>query len=826
MMKGRTTNNVQSKRSTKNGRKDQKLQKKNSQKRLSEQEKHKDLNANEDSNNLPTVVASDSTTHSDPSEAYETVDVRYLDDVTESKEKDHSVNGSKDDDDDEEEEVKDAREGVNADVWEDASNGALSTGSENESPDVVTENSGEHFEEEKINHLETRIGRLEEELREVASLEISLYSVVPDHSSSAHKLHTPARRLSRIYIHACKHLTREKRARIATNSVSGLVLVARSCGNDVSRLTFWLSNIISLREIISQAFGKSHESNGDAEKKGLQKLLEDWQETETFTTSLEKIEHWVFTRIVESVWWQVFTPYMQSPESNSSEKQGAFSISLWNSAFREALQRLCPVRGAGHECGCLPVLARMVMEKCISRFDVAMFNAILRESEHQIPTDPVSDPILDSNVVPIPAGELSFGSGAQLKNAIGNWSRCLTKMFGMNNKDDDESEGSDSSKAFVLLNEISDLLMLPKDMLMESSIREEICPSINLLLIKRILCNFTPDEFCPDHVPGAVLEELNSADSDGDGKLLLEESFPYAASSVSYTPPSTMDVGEKVSNLTGKMSRNVSMIQRKGYTSDEELEELDSPLTSIVDDSSDFTDSATSNERYKLLRQVWFYNHNNFLELLGCCLEFPLPVLVFEYAEHGAMDEQGGVCSDNRQQQLPWSVRLKITKEVANAVTYLHSAFPRIIVHREIKQTNVFLDKNWTAKLSDFSFSISLPDQVMSGYTDVFSFGILSLVILSGRPAVFAGSFGFSDSIHDYMRVLHEKGELFLELGDEFGGKSMYTFLEMALRCCEKRKEDRPKMIEVAKEIKLIEKSLDVASRKYKDKGGKKVYLA
>ncbi|KAG2244008.1 hypothetical protein Bca52824_094143 [Brassica carinata] len=87
-------------------------------------------------------------------------------------------------------------------------------------------------------------------------------------------------------------------------------------------------------------------------------------------------------------------------------------------------------------------------------------------------------------------------------------------------------------------------------------------------------------------------------------------------------------------------------------------------------------------------------NHNNLLKLLGCCLEFPLPVLVFEYAEHGAMDEQGGVCSDNRQQQLPWSVRLKITKEVANAVTYLHTAFPRIILHREIKPTNVFLDKS------------------------------------------------------------------------------------------------------------------------------------
>ncbi|KAJ4892155.1 nucleolar protein gar2-related [Raphanus sativus] len=616
MMKGRTTNNVQSKRSTKNGRKDQKLQKKNSQKRLSEQEKHNDLNANEDSNDTPTLV-SDSTTHSDPSVAYETVDVRYLDDdVTERKEKEESVNGSKDDD---EQEVKEAREGNNnADVWEDASNGGLSSaGSENESPGVTTENGDdEQFEEEKIKHLEKRIERLEEELREVAALEISLYSVVPDHSSSAHKLHTPARRLSRIYIHACKHYTRGKRARIATNSVSGLVLVAKSCGNDVSRLTFWLSNIISLREIISQQFGKSHitetsDSNGsDSEKKGrLQKLLEDWQETETFTTSLEKIEHWAFTRIVESVWWQVFTPRMQSPESNSSEKkQGTFSISLWNKAFREALQRLCPVRGAGHECGCLPVLARMVMEKCISRFDVAMFNAILRESEHQIPTDPVSDPILDSRVVPIPAGDLSFGSGALLKNAIGNWSRCLTEMFGMNSEDDDhvESEGSDSSKAFVLLNELSDLLMLPKDMLMESSIREEICPSITLALIKRILCNFTPDEFCPDHVPGAVLEELNSSETNGDDKLLSEESFPYAAaSSVSYVPPSTKDVGEKVAELAGKMSRNVSIIQGKGYTSDEELEELDSPLTSIVHKSSDFTDSTTSNERYKLLRQVW-----------------------------------------------------------------------------------------------------------------------------------------------------------------------------------------------------------------------------
>lgn len=89
--------------------------------------------------------------------------------------------------------------------------------------------------EKKIEEMEMRIEKLEEELREVAALEISLYSVVPEHGSSAHKVHTPARRLSRLYIHACKYWTQDKRATIAKNTVSGLLLIAKSCGNDVPR---------------------------------------------------------------------------------------------------------------------------------------------------------------------------------------------------------------------------------------------------------------------------------------------------------------------------------------------------------------------------------------------------------------------------------------------------------------------------------------------------------------------------------------------------------------------------------------------------------------
>lgn len=567
-------------------------------------------------------------------------------------------------------------EETNQDMFDEASNDLKSI--ESDVDTVGTEDHGNSEQEraalkQKVEIMETRIEKLEDELRVVAALEISLYSVIPEHGSSAHKVHTPARRLSRLYIHACKHWTRSKRATIARNTVSGLILVSRTCGNDVARLTFWLSNTVVLREIISQAFGISGQtsparfsvSNGSTkvsegnsfslklkehssgkQVNNITQLFEDWEETSTFTSALEKVESWIFSRVVESVWWQAITPNMQSPveelisqksigkllgPSLGDQQQGIFSIELWRNAFQGAFERLCPVRAAGHECGCLPVLARMVMEQCVGRLDVAMFNAILRESAHQIPTDPVSDPIVDSRVLPIPAGDFSFGSGAQLKNSVGNWSRWFSNHLGMETdslpKDDSEACNDElqiahaKNQCFFLLNELSDLLMLPKDMLMDRSIRNEVCPSINLGVIKRILCYFTPDEFCPDPVPGEVLEALN-AESFVERKVAGDStgSFPYAAPVVSYFSPSSSDVSEKVAEAGGKpqVERNVSMVQKKGYMSDEELDDIDSPLTSFVEQSSPCTlqngnaglksmeqTGCGGNSRYELLREVW-----------------------------------------------------------------------------------------------------------------------------------------------------------------------------------------------------------------------------
>lgn len=94
-----------------------------------------------------------------------------------------------------------------------------------------------------------------------------------------------------------------------------------------------MSNTVVLREIISQAFGSScqsspmtrhTESNGSGKRSdgkspilkwkgssvskqasGFMQFVADWQETGTFMAALEKVESWIFSRIVESVWWQV-----------------------------------------------------------------------------------------------------------------------------------------------------------------------------------------------------------------------------------------------------------------------------------------------------------------------------------------------------------------------------------------------------------------------------------------------------------------------------------------------------------------------------------------
>ena len=120
------------------------------------------------------------------------------------------------------------------DKFEDALNNNTESDNDNEAP-VDKEDKGNEVLAQKIGTLESRIEELEEELREVATLEMSLYSVFPEHGSSEHELHRPARDLSRLYALARKNQSENKLISVAKNIASGLYLVLKSCGSDVSR---------------------------------------------------------------------------------------------------------------------------------------------------------------------------------------------------------------------------------------------------------------------------------------------------------------------------------------------------------------------------------------------------------------------------------------------------------------------------------------------------------------------------------------------------------------------------------------------------------------
>ncbi|KAJ6356359.1 hypothetical protein OIU78_004461 [Salix suchowensis] len=503
--------------------------------------------------------------------------------------------------------------------------------------------------------LESKVEMLEEELMEAAAVEVGLYSVVAEHGSSINKVLAPARRLSRFYIYVCKAGSWAKRANAARAIISGLILVSKACGNDVPRLTFWLSNTIVLRAIVSQAVeklqlpsvpsringpkGRQESTLTEGEKTNKTESLDEWAEPQPYIAALEKVEAWIFSRIVESVWWQTLTPHMQSTAVKSSnsrktharrhglgdQEQGNLAIDLWKKAFRDACERLCPVRAGGHECGCLPVLSRLVMEQLVSRLDVAMFNAILRESAEEMPTDPVSDPISDPKVLPIPAGNSSFGAGAQLKNAVGNWSRWLTDLFGIDDSDSSEEKdelnstrrvSETSFKAFHLLNALSDLMMLPFEMLADRSTRKEVCPSFDAPMIKRVLNNFVPDEFNPDPIPETIFEALDSEDLAESGEESITN-FPCIAVPTIYSPPRVASLTNIIGEVGGQtLQRSRSAMLRKSYTSDDELDELDSPMTSIIENSKASPASTAWNwmqkgkagrkvVRYQLLREVW-----------------------------------------------------------------------------------------------------------------------------------------------------------------------------------------------------------------------------
>ncbi|XP_058094358.1 putative wall-associated receptor kinase-like 16 [Magnolia sinica] len=219
-------------------------------------------------------------------------------------------------------------------------------------------------------------------------------------------------------------------------------------------------------------------------------------------------------------------------------------------------------------------------------------------------------------------------------------------------------------------------------------------------------------------------------------------------------------------------------------------------------------------------------NHRNVVKLLGCCLETEVPLLVYEYISNGTLfhhiHDQGHVSS------LSWENRLRIAVETAGALAYLHSAASIPIFHRDVKSTNILLDDNYTAKVSDFGASRLVPVdkaefttlvQGTLGYldpeylltsqltdkSDVYSFGVVLVELLTGKTPL---SFERSENERNltmYFISSMKENRLFeileARVVDEGGIQQLLAVAELAKRCLRVKGDERPEMKEIASEL-------------------------
>lgn len=220
-------------------------------------------------------------------------------------------------------------------------------------------------------------------------------------------------------------------------------------------------------------------------------------------------------------------------------------------------------------------------------------------------------------------------------------------------------------------------------------------------------------------------------------------------------------------------------------------------------------------------------NHKNVVKLLGCCLETELPLLVYEFVDNGTLSEH---LHGNRQGSTlsSWRARLRIAAETAGALSYLHSDASIPIVHRDVKSTNILLDENYTAKVSDFGASRLMPSdqtqlstlvQGTLGYldpeyfhsgqltdkSDVYSFGVVLAEMLTGMKAISFHKPEKERNLSMYF-VLSVKEDRCLEIIDgrilsEGNAEQIKEVALLASRCLRIRGEDRPCMKEVALEL-------------------------